>query len=136
MIAETLAVFVVLGVPLAVGVATAAEYGRALKLRSEVQEAADVAVATAVAEKSRGVAAMRAVLKATFDTHLRPALRAVLRDADIRDDVGRVFVSVPLTVTTTLSALYGNRAFHFTIDSSAVRPEGWSRDRAQVLPGR
>lgn len=114
-------VFGVLWVPLMALAWTGADYGRALKLRSEIQAAADAAVAEGVRRMGESQAAIASTLRATLDAHLRERLRGL----PFTFSVGgghELHLSIQANIATTLPDILDKPAFRFSVTSEAYEP--------------
>lgn len=110
-------VLALLWAPLVAGAGIAVEYGQALKVRSELQTAADVAVEAAAHVMVSGEDAVDDILRSTLDRNLRQRLRGLPFRLELH---GRMLeLHIDADVATRFAALLGKLAFHFRITSSA-----------------
>jgi hypothetical protein len=134
----TMLAFVIVGMPLMAGSSLAIEYGRALKVRSELQDAADAAVRRTADRLGAGGQTIYAALRTTLDAQLRPSLRGLPFAYTMAG--GSLDLSVHASVATPVATLIGRPAFRFAISGSArvqadtTRAQGGSSPRSPT-PG-
>ena len=113
----TLIVLTMLWVPLVAVTSLAIEYGHALKVRSELQDATDAAALAGARIIDRGDAAVAATIRATLDAHLRPGVKGLPYSVAVEGAL--LGVRIDASVATRLTAMFGKAAFRFAITSSA-----------------
>ena len=113
----TVLVLTILWIPLLAGISVAVDYGRALKVRSELQDAADAAVTVAASMADKGELAMVAALRMALDQNLRRNLRGLSFVHVVTAD--RLALRIDARVSNYLASVAGKQAFHFAITSEA-----------------
>lgn len=116
--AATILVLAVSWLPLIGLTCLAVEYGHALKVRSELQDAVDAAaVAGAARVVIAGDTGIGAIVRSTLDAHLRKGLKGIDFGHAVQADT--LDVRIDARVATWLTAAFGKAAFHFSIVGSA-----------------
>lgn len=110
------AVLLLMG-PLMAGASLAVEYGRALKVRSELQIAAEAAVWAAAARAHEGADVVAATLRDTLDRQLRANFKGIPFAFDVS---GRALeIRIEASVANALTPVIGKPAFRFEVTSAA-----------------
>jgi len=110
--------FAVLMGPLLAGASLAIEYGRALKVRSELQQAADAAAESALDLAGSSEVVIANVIRGALDANLRRGLRGV--PFTFTATKSGASVKIEARLGTRLSALVGKDSFNFKVTSTAV----------------
>jgi hypothetical protein len=112
-----LAALAVLWAPMAGLGCLAIEYGHALKVRSELQDAADAAAEAGALSLAAGETSLASAIRMTLDARLRHGLKGIQFAHSLHAET--LAVRIDAHVATWLIAAVGKDGFNFTISSAA-----------------
>lgn len=131
--------FALLAIPFFGIAGVALDYGRALKLRTTLQAAADAATSAGLQRLGQGREALHGALRASIDANLPDSLQGTPFQYQIIGDDEGVSVQVEASIATTLARLFGHDKFEIKAESSASRPkaaQGAIASASQARAGR
>lgn len=114
--------FAVLAIPFFGVASIALDYGRALKIRSSIQTAADAATSAGAQRLGQGRDAIFSAIRAGMDANLPETLQGMSFEYQILGENEGVAVQVETAVPTTLARILGHEKFDLRVESSALRP--------------
>lgn len=116
-------IFALVLIPAIAVVGTGIDYGRMLKVRSQIQNAADAAAAVAVARADAGIDAVSQALRANLDANLPENLKGLPFKTTIGADRRSLDVTVEATVDTSLLAMVGIDSMAVEVSTTVAAPE-------------